>query len=691
MKKLITLLLVLAGYVGTVSADDQLTTVYLKPGTNWSQSSARFALYMFDSSGTNEASWFSFINISDGLYYALYNKTKYDKMILCRMNGENETNSFDVGVCWNKSADLAAPSASTPVYTIGDGDWDGGNYTGVSIDASGNTIHKIYVQDKEATGQTPYFYEYQNGTWLTIDNAWPGQELTTEVVEGKTWYVFKTLKTSVLGRFMQAWNNGSNFAAGGTEFDLSDGDLQYNYYPSAYQAVLTSEALATPAVLHFRSNNGASPLKHYFWNSDGINDEGFTTTAAGATDWVTITTYKPALSIQFYTYDNGGTDTDKSDPIDITGLTGGENYYYFAKLNANNATGDYQYDGKGIMKMQDSYYLVYADGWDFDPSKETYESSGIYQTVGAIQLTANAENDFLFEGTLDNTDGKKNFYAIVPASDWSGTAITEWNNLISPSHPASTDNKFTIAFEIDECDAMPTTWTRWYNPNVNTKIDIAFNFATMTWESKPYAEVEIGETGYATYSNDNKYKVENATANFVTVAGKVATLVPQDASAVLPNKAVTNAAGKNSGIVLTGTPSTTAIIRAVASDAVVVDGVSDNLMAGSGNATYDISDKFAGDDLYTAYILANHESVLGFYKVNLGYKTLAAHKAFLAVPTGAGAPEFLGFGADVTGINEVKGSGLKVQDAVVYDLQGRRVITPARGLYIVNGRKVVIK
>lgn len=201
-------------------------------------------------------------------------------------------------------------------------------------------------------------------------------------------------------------------------------------------------------------------------------------------------------------------------------------------------------------------------------------------------------------------------------------------------------------------------------------------------------DVEIGTTGYATYSNDLKYQVENATANFVTVAGSVATLVPLEASAVLPNKAVTNAAGKNGGIILTGTPNSTAIIKPVFADAAIVDGVSANLMAGSGNSTYDISGDFGGST-YTGYILANHDSVLGFYKVS-DDNTLAAHKAFLAVPD-ATAPSFIGFGADVTGINEVKGSGLKVQDAVVYDLQGRRVITPARGLYIVNGRKVIIK
>ena len=31
------------------------------------------------------------------------------------------------------------------------------------------------------------------------------------------------------------------------------------------------------------------------------------------------------------------------------------------------------------------------------------------------------------------------------------------------------------------------------------------------------------------------------------------------------------------------------------------------------------------------------------------------------------------------------------QKAVIFDLQGRRIAQPAKGLYIVNGRKVMIK
>ena len=59
--------------------------------------------------------------------------------------------------------------------------------------------------------------------------------------------------------------------------------------------------------------------------------------------------------------------------------------------------------------------------------------------------------------------------------------------------------------------------------------------------------------------------------------------------------------------------------------------------------------------------------------------------------TGAGAHELnVSFGdGETTGINAVKSDGFMMNG--YYDLQGRKVAQPTKGLYIVNGKKVVIK
>ncbi len=92
------------------------------------------------------------------------------------------------------------------------------------------------------------------------------------------------------------------------------------------------------------------------------------------------------------------------------------------------------------------------------------------------------------------------------------------------------------------------------------------------------------------------------------------------------------------------------------------------------------------------YRLTMHNGTqIGFYwgAANGAAFDLAANKAYLAVPT-VGAPEFFGFGSDVTGIDAVNGSELKV-NGEYYNLAGQRVANPTKGLYIVNGKKVVIK
>ena len=99
-------------------------------------------------------------------------------------------------------------------------------------------------------------------------------------------------------------------------------------------------------------------------------------------------------------------------------------------------------------------------------------------------------------------------------------------------------------------------------------------------------------------------------------------------------------------------------------------------------------------DANTIYVLANGTSGVGFYLLQSGDK-LAAGKAYLVVSGGvASARQFIGFGDDneTTGITMVQGEGFMVNGSDnYYDLQGRRVAQPTKGLYVVNGKKVIIK
>lgn len=93
-----------------------------------------------------------------------------------------------------------------------------------------------------------------------------------------------------------------------------------------------------------------------------------------------------------------------------------------------------------------------------------------------------------------------------------------------------------------------------------------------------------------------------------------------------------------------------------------------------------------------AYVLNWQKSNgVGFYKLKTA-GTIAANKAYLvydATATGE-AQAFFAFDSAVTGV-EINKADANEDDNKVYDLQGRRVTKPANGLYIVNGKKVIMK
>lgn len=90
----------------------------------------------------------------------------------------------------------------------------------------------------------------------------------------------------------------------------------------------------------------------------------------------------------------------------------------------------------------------------------------------------------------------------------------------------------------------------------------------------------------------------------------------------------------------------------------------------------------------TQYVLAKPAGKeIGFYKAASG-TTIAAGKAYLVSPSGAPCFVF-NFDGSATGIEAVEAA--KSFDGAFYNLAGQRVSQPTRGLYIVNGKKVVIK
>ena len=111
---------------------------------------------------------------------------------------------------------------------------------------------------------------------------------------------------------------------------------------------------------------------------------------------------------------------------------------------------------------------------------------------------------------------------------------------------------------------------------------------------------------------------------------------------------------------------------------------------GAGNAYNVTHDNVRAFNINTA----DARNPIGFYKLNSAVTSVPGNKAFLVLTsTEAQAKSFvLSFDdGETTGIETINVEKNATEDGVYYDLQGRRVEHPTRGIYILNGKKVVIK
>lgn len=87
------------------------------------------------------------------------------------------------------------------------------------------------------------------------------------------------------------------------------------------------------------------------------------------------------------------------------------------------------------------------------------------------------------------------------------------------------------------------------------------------------------------------------------------------------------------------------------------------------------------------YVLGNGNKGLGFYMLS---GTLQAGKGYLNISGGAGAkPSFIAF-EETTDISNAAVETTE-DDGAYYNLQGVRVMNPQKGIYIKNGKKIVVK
>lgn len=91
-----------------------------------------------------------------------------------------------------------------------------------------------------------------------------------------------------------------------------------------------------------------------------------------------------------------------------------------------------------------------------------------------------------------------------------------------------------------------------------------------------------------------------------------------------------------------------------------------------------------------SYVLQKLNDKVAFYVVEEGKQPkVGANRAYLTAPAGSNVKAIF-FDDTATGINGINAGG-DFENAVIYNLSGQRVSNPSKGIYIVNGKKVLVK
>ena len=322
------------------------------------------------------------------------------------------------------------------------------------------------------------------------------------------------------------------------------------------------------------------------------------------------------------------------------------------------------------------FTATYAGNGDYSEKTASYNMTVIYDdpnAPGTINnpLTVADVNSGSYSG--DNyVTGYIVGYFVSKDDDASNSGKP---NLALSDTPEEKSGANTIAIQLPS-GSLRTSWNIEDNNVIGYKVLVRGNitgYFTGKTGVKNTSEisavsvpVSISAAGYATYCS-------NYPLDFTGITTLTAYTASVEDNAIKFNK-VEGKVPANTGLLVSG--ETTNVPVCASADPVT------NLLVGVTTETV--------KDANTIFVLMNGSKGIGFYK-NSNAFTVRANSAYLpaeAVGT-AGARAFIGFDDETTGIAEMN---TQKEDAKrMFDLQGRKVTKAAKGLYIVDGRKVVVK
>ena len=261
-----------------------------------------------------------------------------------------------------------------------------------------------------------------------------------------------------------------------------------------------------------------------------------------------------------------------------------------------------------------------------------------------------------------------------------GVQVATYTLTINIDGQTTTQN---VAKGADLAGILPTptkagyTFKGWEGIPTDGKMPAYDLTVTALFKENKYIPATIASsTGYATFCSTEPLDFSGITTLKAYYAATV-----NDTSVVF--KQITGTVEAGTGLLLKGSGTTQ--VPVVDTDITTPNSYNDkNLLKGVTNSQQRIN-------AANLYVLVEKNGVAKFADTAAKAASVPAGKAYLEAPSSSNS-RMLSFRFDdgsTTSINTV--TTVKKQSSGIYNLQGQRVTTPGKGLYIINGKKVMIK
>lgn len=455
------------------------------------------------------------------------------------------------------------------------------------------------------------------------------------------------------------WEGQNNAAVVFVEFYSVEMPAEIAYdadYAATVEANLGKTGVGYPVAGVSTRQPLAEALAAY--KEDGANDnlvavETFNALASAYNDYLLSETVQMPEDGKAYTFTFVGSDAAASefylnydatnDQIVAVSRTEDAELPESARFIARHVDGD-----RYLFALPSGKYLVWKGGSNAGTNSDKGVIDAYDETFAALTLEHARSNNgsHMTAGTAENLFGLMTAKGIRSNGTQVGYFLLNNNTSFNRADQPYFDGSITSCFRIEEAPA-------YYN---TVKMQTADRYAY--------------STAYLPFAVDVPQGVEAFTGSLSEGEGGTTLRLTGIEDGVIP--------ARTAVVLRSATDGSTALVPSTATGTAV-----------EANALQGTLDATATTPQNTYALSGAFDEGIGFYPYSAAY--LPAGKAYLTL-TAAQAVQKLSFsfGGETTGIGAVEADGAG-KTATWYDLSGRRVTNPTKGVYIVGGKKVIVK